>query len=268
MKQALLSVSGFDNTGGAGILADTRAASLLGAHCVGALSCVTVQGAGGPPRVEKMSPETFFAQLKAAQKNFSLGAVKIGLFPDKNLLEPLIVFLRETKIPTVVDPVFSSSLGGNFAEVETYLQIQKQLVEHSILLTPNLKEAEILLDLENQSLLAEVNSSKKNALLQKCRELGLPPIVIKGGHDHRPVVRDLLLFGTSLEVFESPRLDWPKTRGTGCTFSTAVTVFLMQGMPLIAAVEKAGSFTRKVFSEGTEINGFLYSTPAREFKSE
>jgi hydroxymethylpyrimidine/phosphomethylpyrimidine kinase len=74
--------------------------------------------------------------------------------------------------------------------------------------------------------------------------LGVPAVLLKGGHMPGAVVTDLLATADGTVVFERPRLATPHTHGTGCTLSTAIAAGLAQGMALTAAVERARSYVQ------------------------
>ena len=69
--------------------------------------------------------------------------------------------------------------------------------------------------------------------------LGVPAVLLKGGHGAGGTVTDLLGTASGTLAFEHPRQATRHTHGTGCTMATAVAVGLAGGLALPAAVERA-----------------------------
>ena len=99
------------------------------------------------------------------------------------------------------------------------------------LITPNLPEAEILAGIK-------INSSEDmifaaNSLMK----LGVPNVLIKGGHFKSKKVNDIFVNKNEIKIFSSNRLNTKNTHGTGCTLSTAITSFFSCGKPLKKSCE-------------------------------
>ena len=62
--------------------------------------------------------------------------------------------------------------------------------------------------------------------------LGVPAVLLKGGHLPGDIVVDLLVTPDETLVLERPRLATRHTHGTGCTLATAVAAGLAAGMGL------------------------------------
>src|SRR5947199_285475 len=74
--------------------------------------------------------------------------------------------------------------------------------------------------------------------------LGVPAVLLKGGHLPGEQVVDLLATGDGIKEFVAPRIVSRHTHGTGCTLASAVAACLAQGMALPQAVVRARAYVR------------------------
>ena len=74
--------------------------------------------------------------------------------------------------------------------------------------------------------------------------LGVPAVLLKGGHLPGDTLVDLLATPEGTEEFAAPRIQTRHTHGTGCTTASAVAAGLAQGLPLRAAVLRARGYVR------------------------
>ena len=74
--------------------------------------------------------------------------------------------------------------------------------------------------------------------------MGVPAVLLKGGHLESDTVIDLLATASGIEAFAAPRIETRHTHGTGCTTASAVAAGLAQGMSLRDAVIRARAYVR------------------------
>lgn len=74
--------------------------------------------------------------------------------------------------------------------------------------------------------------------------LGVPAVLLKGGHLPGDQVVDLLATADGVEEFAAPRIASRNTHGTGCTLASGIAASLAQGMTLRDAVVRARDFVR------------------------
>jgi len=103
-------------------------------------------------------------------------------------------------------------------------------------ITPNLPEAEALAGMAIGDVAAMHRAAR--ALLM----LGVPAVLLKGGHLPGEQVVDLLATVDGVEEFVSPRIVTRHTHGTGCTLASAVAAGLAQGLELRDAVVRARAY--------------------------
>ena len=111
------------------------------------------------------------------------------------------------------------------------------------LVTPNLPEAERLLDLPAGHL------SDPDAVQALVRHALPFPMLLKGGHGMEEQFHDHLLLPGLTQEFSSVRQFTRHTHGTGCTLSAAITANLALGMALPLAVEYARGYVQSAIWE-------------------
>ena len=98
------------------------------------------------------------------------------------------------------------------------------LVNHALLVTPNLPEASLLTRRDVDS----IDDMKRAA--DTLMEAGAHAALIKGGHGSDMVVTDLLALQSGMHMFEHERLATTNTHGTGCTLASAVSGQIAKAM--------------------------------------
>jgi hydroxymethylpyrimidine/phosphomethylpyrimidine kinase len=117
------------------------------------------------------------------------------------------------------------------------------------LLTPNIPEAEILAGRAISHTQAMRNAAE--ALLT----LGVPAVLLKGGHLPGDTVIDLLATEKGIQEFAAPRIDTPHTHGTGCTLASAIAAGLAQRMGLEDAIVRARAYVRAAIARAPGFGG-------------
>jgi hydroxymethylpyrimidine/phosphomethylpyrimidine kinase len=238
--QRLLAIAGSDSSGGAGIQADIKTATALGAYAMTAVTAVTAQDTLGVHAVELMPPALVAAQIRACLEDIGADAIKVGMLGSGEIAGAVAEALDRyaANIPIVLDPILGSTSGTSFLD-ETGIQIlREQLIPLATLVTPNLPEW--------GRLVASTRSGKETFATNAdwLDALGAKALLIKGGHEEGDEVLDMLVTPDTMQILTMPRLDTPHTHGTGCTLSTAIAFWLACGLPLPAAVSHAREFVQ------------------------
>jgi hydroxymethylpyrimidine/phosphomethylpyrimidine kinase len=105
-------------------------------------------------------------------------------------------------------------------------------------ITPNLPEAEALTGLRAGS------EAEMRVAAAALLDLGVPGVLLKGGHLESGTVIDLLATPAGTETFAAPRIETRHTHGTGCTMASAVAAGLAQGLNLRDSVIRARVYVR------------------------
>jgi hydroxymethylpyrimidine/phosphomethylpyrimidine kinase len=74
--------------------------------------------------------------------------------------------------------------------------------------------------------------------------MGVPAVLLKGGHLASDTIVDLLATETGTQAFSGPRIATRHTHGTGCTTASALAAGLAQGLTLSDAVIRARLYVR------------------------
>lgn len=233
MRGRVLIVAGSDSGGGAGIQADIKTITALGAFATTAITALTVQNTLGVSDIFDVPARIVAAQMRAVLDDIGTDAVKIGMLHRADIIAAVADALPDG-VPLVLDPVMIAKGGQALLQAEALAALQTRLLPRATLLTPNLPEAELLLGRPLPDLAARRAGAM--ALLAS----GVTAVLLKGGHaDQEPAVTDLLATAAGVTDFTSPRLAGTSTHGTGCTLASAIAAGLAQSLPLDAAITRA-----------------------------
>jgi hydroxymethylpyrimidine/phosphomethylpyrimidine kinase len=237
----LLAIAGSDSGGGAGIQADIKTASALGAYAMTAITAVTAQDTTGVGSIHLVPADIVREQIERCLSDIGADAIKIGMLGSREIAECVVAALtRNAKdIPIVVDPVLVSTSGAELAGDAVVDVLKSSFFPLAQLITPNLPEAERLCGFSLQS--GDDLLRAGQALLA----LGPRAVLIKGGHGGSNTVNDLLFTpDESPRAYIAKRVDTKNTHGTGCTLATAIACGLGEGMPLGDAIQRAHDFVQ------------------------
>ncbi len=232
-----LTVAGSDPGGGAGIQADLKTFTVLGAFGTSVLTAVTAQNTLGVSGVYPLSPAQVEAQLDAVLADLGTDAVKTGMLVDAPIIQVVADRLRHYGAGNlVIDPVLVAKGGRRLLEPAAEHMLITELLPLAAVITPNLPEAEVLAGLSVRNRADMVTAARRLV------ELGARAVVVKGGHLEGEPADDLLYTGGEAEWLHAVRAPTTHTHGTGCTFSAAICAGLAGGMSLRAAVRQAKDF--------------------------
>jgi hydroxymethylpyrimidine kinase/phosphomethylpyrimidine kinase len=248
----VLTVAGFDPTGGAGIIADIKTLVAFSCQPAAAITSLTFQNSDGVFGAAHESAQSLRAQILPIVEESRIVACKTGMLPTPEILLELTRLIREVDLPApVVDPVLRSTSGYELMKAEAIEVLLTELLPVARLITPNIPEAEKLTGLVIK------NEEGMQAAAAKLRTMGARAVLVKGGHlDQNSEIRglrsapaapraqaiDVLDDEGRVTVFRSDWIDSPPMRGTGCILSAAIAACLAQGMELQEAVKLARQF--------------------------
>ncbi len=248
----VLTIAGSDSSGGAGIQADIKTISSLGAYACSAVTAVTAQNTLGIRSIEGVSPCVLKDQIEAVFEDFTIDAVKTGMLYNKESVEIISeCFKRFRPRFFVLDPVMLSTSGSNLITGDAIDAMQQLLFPQATVVTPNIAEVEFLTgvrisstgDMQTAETAAEV-------LIQK----GCRAVLIKGGHLPGNESVDMLFEkGKSGSGIRSPFIETKNTHGTGCTLSAAIATFLALGEDLREAFVSAKDYIIHALYAGKDV---------------
>ncbi len=257
-KKALLTIAGFDPSGGAGILLDLQVFQKMGFAGMAVVTADTVQNTMSVKGVHPHDEDILLQQYNFLKEDVSFSGIKIGMIGSRTNLAAAKSILSENQgIPIVVDPVLSSSSGYSLLEDKAVEEFISVFAGKATIITPNIHEAERLAGIPAGDLKSAAEAARK--IYGKMNAACL----LKGGHlPGEPI--DILFDGHE-------ELRWKRKRhtgdvhGTGCFLSSAVLGFLAQGVNMAQACEKAGNWTSKaiknavVLGKGRKVIDLAYS---------
>ena len=247
----VLTIAGSDCSGGAGIQADMKTISALGAYAASAITAITVQNTCGVEAIHPIPPAFVAGQIKAVLTDIRPDAVKIGMVNDVEIIRSIADSLREFKPQHVVfDPVMVSSSGHRLMEDSAIEVLVNELIPETTLITPNLNEAEVLTGHAVRSV-EEMKIAAKEII-----KYGCTAVLVKGGHLKGGEMIDVLQLADREEpyLFSAPQIESKNTHGTGCTLSSAIATYLALGEPMDQAVSKAKLYLYKGICAGIDIH--------------
>ncbi|MEH7111327.1 bifunctional hydroxymethylpyrimidine kinase/phosphomethylpyrimidine kinase [Neobacillus niacini] len=248
MKKAL-TIAGSDSGGGAGIQADLKTFQELEVFGMSALTAVTAQNTLGVQAVFPMTAEAVSKQIESIGEDMGVDALKTGMLFNAEIIkavsEKIVIYNWKN---VVVDPVMIAKGGASLLQIEAISALKQYLLPLSMVITPNIPEAEVLTDMSIRK------DEDKREAAKRLYDLGVKNVIIKGGHDEDGhVAVDLLFDGKEFTTFSSKRVLTKNTHGTGCTFSAAITAELAKGLSVWEAVSKAKKFIQAAIEDGFQI---------------
>jgi hydroxymethylpyrimidine/phosphomethylpyrimidine kinase len=230
----VLICAGLDPSGGAGLIADVRVASMVGARPVGVVTALTIQNTQGVRSAHPLDADVVGAQIATLLSDVEVKAVKLGMLGAVDIAREIGDGLHLTAAPVVWDPISAPSLGDVSFDRELFTEMLRELAPHLTLITPNASELAALAgrrigDLDDLAAAAR----------QLAERLGVA-VLAKGGHAGGPESVDILVDRELVERLRSPRVGGGEhVHGTGCALSTAIAAHLALGASLVEACRAA-----------------------------
>ncbi len=233
----VLSIAGSDSGGGAGIQADMRTMALLGVHACVAVTAVTVQNTVGVKSLHEVPDDVVAGQIEAVVTDIGIQAAKTGMLASSAIINTVAATWRrlELAVPLVVDPVCASMHGDALLAPSALDTLREQLFPLSTLVTPNLDEVRLLVDVD------VVDETSQRAAAKALHALGPRWALVKGGHLRSSERSCDLLYGglskgADFYEYDSQRLPTGNDHGGGDTLASAIACALAHGFTVPDAV--------------------------------
>jgi hydroxymethylpyrimidine kinase / phosphomethylpyrimidine kinase / thiamine-phosphate diphosphorylase len=231
-----LTIAGSDSGGGAGIQADLKTFSSLGVFGKTIITSITSQNSFGVRSTYDLTTDVIEQQFRAISEDKKCQAVKTGMLGNKETVCLVAKLIKKNRLKNVVvDPVVLASSGKRLLTRSGVEALKKHLLPIASLVTPNIKEAELLSGVKIKS---ESDRKKAARIILKT---GVKATLITGGH-LKGNPEDLLLDDKGVRIFSSERLSKIDMHGSGCVFSAAIAARLAKGIPLQEAIEYAKEY--------------------------
>lgn len=238
----ILSIAGSDSSGGAGIQADLKTITCLGEYGMTVITAITSQNTIGVEGVEAVSVQMVKSQIDAVFTDIRPEAVKLGMIATPDIMEAICEkLIRYQADNIVVDPVMVATSGSTLMENRTVRTLKEKLIPLADIITPNIREAEVLSGISVEGKEDMVKAAERIA------EYYDGAILVKGGH-LTEAADDLLYQDGKAIWFTGKRFDNENTHGTGCTLSSAIATFLAKGCSMEESVKKAKDYVTEAIA--------------------
>ncbi|QWD82783.1 bifunctional hydroxymethylpyrimidine kinase/phosphomethylpyrimidine kinase [Polynucleobacter sp. MWH-P3-07-1] len=251
----VLTIAGSDSGGGAGIQADLKVITSLGAYGLSVITAITAQNTLGVTAIQDIDLQIIEAQIDAVLSDIGADSVKIGMLASPEIVQLVAKSLRKHGVTRIIlDPVLRATSGASLGGDDTAQAMISELFPMASLVTPNLEEASLLLGRD----IYQVDDFKSAA--DELLALGPQAVLIKGGHldAKHDELTDFLMWRSiedGLEItqskeFKHRRIDTENTHGTGCSLSAAIATYLADGHDLAHSVAKAIAYVEAGLEAG------------------
>ena len=222
MTTVALTIAGSDPSGGAGIQADLKAFSALGAYGMSVITALTAQSTQGVNGVHAIPSEFIEAQFNTLYQDIHIDSVKIGMLMNKEIVTTVHQLLNNHPIANIVlDTVMIAKGGHPLLKADAISAIRERLLPLATIITPNLPEAAALLDCQEAK-----NEDEMQRQGYELLKLGCQAVLMKGGHLPSQESPDYLITDNKIIRMTSTRIATKNTHGTGCTLSAAIAALL------------------------------------------
>jgi hydroxymethylpyrimidine/phosphomethylpyrimidine kinase len=243
----VLTIAGFDPSGGAGILADAKTFEQHHVYGFAVNTGNTNQTENEFFEMQWTDLNFVLRSIEVLFKKYSIKAVKIGIIPSLDYLKEIVFAVKRLSPKTKIiwDTVLKSTTEFDFINIKNQAFLIEILKEVD-LITPNYDE------------ILQLSSEKNNAetiaenLSEYCA------VLLKGGHNPDEIGVDYLYTGK--EIFSlTPKeaLEFEK-HGSGCVLSSAITANLALGQNLKKACSNAKNYIENYLQSNQTKLGYHY----------
>ncbi|MCE7054486.1 hydroxymethylpyrimidine/phosphomethylpyrimidine kinase [Algoriphagus sp. AGSA1] len=240
----VLTIAGFDPSGGAGLTADTKTFEQHKVYGLAICSGITLQTEDSflAMRWEKVSD--VLTALEVLLKKYPVAVVKTGILPNADYLEKIISYVNQhyPLVKILVDPVFKASAGFELFDFSSREHFYKSL-EKCYLITPNLEEVKWITGYDTEEKAA-------SELAKYCT------VFLKGGHRTARKGVDYLYEGKQITEFLPTRESTNSKHGTGCVLSAAIASNLALGHSLTESCRRGKAYLEKVLNSNHTLLGY------------
>lgn len=239
----VLSIAGYDPSGGAGILADIKTFEAHKVTGMGVTTCITIQNEAEFISSEWLTKELIKQQIEIIFKLHHFDFVKIGLIQNMEMLDKIIdISLSFNKgIKIIWDPILKASAGFEFYKPD--LVTMEKIASKIYLITPNLNEI--------KTIYPELSPVDGAIILAKyCN------VFLKGGHDQNNPGKDFLFEKEKRTSFRPKKRLLPAKHGSGCVLSSAIVANLAKGFKLHRSCLMAKNYITEFLSSNQGLLGY------------
>ena len=231
--------------------ADLKTFTAFSVFGTAVITSVTAQNTLGVKGIHDLPEEFVELQIEAVLSDIGADAIKLGMLSNERIVHSVAKKLSEHGArKVVVDPVMVATSGDALSGEESVKALIREILPLSLIVTPNLREAQVL----SAQRVSSVEEMKGAA--RKIKSLGPEYVLVKGGHlEDGGESTDILYDGAGFMEFSAPRIDTKNTHGGGCTYSAAICSGLAKGMSVEESVGEAKEYITGAISHSFNLGG-------------
>lgn len=238
-------IAGSEPLGSAGIQADIKAVAACGGYAAGAITCIVDEDTHHVKEIQTIPIALIVGQATSFLEDVGANCIKTGMLYSTELIEGVEGLLKKyNNVPHVIDPVMVSSGGDQLLKDEAIDAYMTKLFPLADIITPNSREAELLLG--KKIALTNVHTEIKK-LARWGNSVIVKSIEENGGlHDcyYNPKTN-------RFRMFSKKKIETKNVNGTGDSFASSIATYLARGYKEEDAVCKAEQFITKAISKGS-----------------
>ncbi|MNQ02567.1 Hydroxymethylpyrimidine/phosphomethylpyrimidine kinase [compost metagenome] len=243
----VLTIAGFDPTGGAGILADAKTFEQHRVYGLAVNTGNTIQTEEKFYKINWTDLDFVLTALEKLFKNYPIEAVKIGIVPSLEYLKEIIFTVKSLspKTKIVWDTVLKSTTEFNFISIKNQSALI-EILKSIAIITPNYNE------------ILQLSSTKKNPQLIAQELSNYCSVLLKGGHNPEETGFDYLYTEQSVFRLAPNHNSVHEKHGSGCVLSSAITANIALGLDFRTACTNAKKYTENYLLTNSTKLGFHY----------
>lgn len=246
----VLTIAGTDPSGGAGIQADLKTFSALGAYGMSVITSLVAQSTRGVTGIHHAPVDFIGEQIDTLFADVRVDAAKLGMLGTAEITRTVADGLRRHNVKRlVVDPVMVAKSGHHLLARDATDALRDEILPLAEIITPNIPEAEVLLGGGSIKTTADMRAAAR-----ALRTLGPRIVMVKGGHLEGDESIDIVDDGDEQIELRSPRVATKNTHGTGCTLSAAIAALLPRHATPFAAIREAKDYISRAIAESDQLD--------------
>lgn len=245
---AVLTIAGSDSGGCAGIQADIKSISANGAYAASVITATTAQNTQRVTDIHPIPVAHIIKQMEAVLDDINFGAVKVGMLHSSEVIDAVQSTLERYHITNIVlDPVMIATSGDKLINVNA-IESLKAFLPHVTLMTPNIPEAELLIE-------HSISLENMEASAKELGEKYHTSVLLKGGHlELSDEMTDILYNFESKQstTIHNKAIETINTHGTGCSLSSSIATYMSLGFGLEKATVKGCGYLNEAIEKGKD----------------
>ena len=245
IRPIVLSIAGYDPSGGAGLLADIKTFEQNNVYGIGICTAITLQTESEFLSLKWEDESAIIRGLVKMLLHYTIDIVKIGLVENMLMLQKILNTIKRIKedIIIILDPVMRSTSGYNFWDPIVNANKLESVLSLVYLITPNYDEIQALMPGLNP-----IQGAKKLSLY--CN------VLLKGGHNETEKGIDHLFYNNEISILNPGKGQYYPKHGSGCVLSSAIASNLALGFNLKKSCERSKQYIEKFLSGNQSLLGY------------